>query len=223
MAAPPHDTAAPDAHHGHLSYLHTGADLPPVAVIDHSPIGTRHKITFGVIAVLGAVAWAIIALVRGETVNAVWFVVAALCTYVIAYRFYGRLVETKIVQPRDDHATPAEVLENSGATPKLLEKESQMRLIGYGGMLTESFVAIMALITASMLDQHLYLALNAPAAHTGGTVNTAAHYVNSLGLPGAPITDDQIRGAAASVGRRQPNSQPSQSSTRIPRRFYWCQ
>src|SRR5258708_25821440 len=44
---------------------------------------------------------------------------------------------------------------SSGTTPKLLEKESQMRLIRYGGMLTESFVGIMALITAPSLHQHL--------------------------------------------------------------------
>ncbi|WP_369830243.1 carbon starvation CstA family protein, partial [Mycobacterium sp. E1747] len=44
-----------------------------------------------------------------------------------------------------------------------------MRFIGYGGMLTESFVAVMALVSASILDQHLYFALNAPAAQTGGT------------------------------------------------------
>src|SRR6201990_2340754 len=75
---------------------------------------------------------------------------------------------------------------SSGTTPKLLEKESQMRLIGYGGMITESFVAVMALITASILDEHLYFALNAPAAQTGGTASTAAHYVNGLGLSGAP-------------------------------------
>jgi len=59
----------------------------------------------------------------------------------------------------------------SGTTPKLLEKESQMRLIGYGGMLTESFVAVMALISAAILDQHLYFTLNAPAARTGGTAS----------------------------------------------------
>ena len=64
------------------------------------------------IAVLGAVAWAVIAFVRGETVNAVWFVVAAICTYVIGYRFYARLIEAKIVRPRDDHATPAEVFDD---------------------------------------------------------------------------------------------------------------
>ncbi len=97
---------------GHVSYIHADADLPPVAVIDRPPIRTRHKIIFGVIALLGAVAWAVIAFARGETVNAVWFVIAAICTYVIGYRFYARLIERKIVQPRDDHATPAEIFEN---------------------------------------------------------------------------------------------------------------
>ena len=75
-----------------------------------SPPGTRS--IFGVIALLGAVAWAIIAFFRGETVNAVWFVIAAICTYVIGYRFYARLIEMKIVRPRDDNATPAELFEN---------------------------------------------------------------------------------------------------------------
>ncbi len=462
-----------EGHNGHVSYIHADADLPPVAIIDRSPISTRHKIIFGAIALLGAVAWAVIAFVRGETVNAVWFVVAAICTYVIGYRFYARLIETKIVQPRDDQATPAEIFENgtdyvptdrrvlfghhfaaiagagplvgpvlatqmgylpsaiwiivgavlggcvqdylvlwistrrrgrtlgqiardelgaiggaaaligifiimviiiavlalvvvralqqspwgvfsiamtipiaifmgcylrfirpgrisevsligcvllllavasgnwvaetgwgavwfnfspvtlswfvivygfvasvlpvwlllaprdylstfmkvgtivllavgiliahpameapaisrfasrgngpvfagslfpflfitiacgalsgfhalisSGTTPKLLEKESQMRLIGYGGMLTESFVAVMALITASILNQHMYFALNAPVAKTGATTTTAAHYVNGLGLSGTPVTGEQIRAAAAGVGEQ---------------------
>jgi carbon starvation protein len=89
---------------------------------------------------------------------------------------------------------------SSGTTPKLLEKESQMRLIGYGGMMTESFVAIMALITASILNQHLYFAINAPSAATGTTADTAAKYVNGLGLSGAPMTPAQITDAAESVG-----------------------
>jgi carbon starvation protein len=88
----------------------------------------------------------------------------------------------------------------SGTTPKLLEKEGQMRLIGYGGMMTESFVAIMALITASILNQHLYFVMNAPAAATGGAAETAAAYVNKLGLSGQPITPGEITDAAASVG-----------------------
>jgi carbon starvation protein len=97
---------------GDVTYIRTDPELPPVAIIDRSPITTRHKIIFGVIALIGAVAWAIIAFFRGETVNAVWFVVAAICTYIVAYRFYARLIEMKIVRPRDDEATPAEILDN---------------------------------------------------------------------------------------------------------------
>jgi carbon starvation protein len=468
-------TAAPserlEEQDGDVTYIRTDKDLPPVAIIDRSPITTRHKIIFAIIALVGAIAWAIIAFFRGETVNAVWFVIAAICTYVIGYRFYARLIEMKIVRPRDDNATPAELFENatdymptdrrvlfghhfaaiagagplvgpvlamqmgylpgtiwivvgavfagcvqdylvlsmrrrgrslgqmardelgtiggvaaivgvlvimvillavlalvvvgalaespwgvfsiamtipiaifmglylrllrpgrvsevsligvillllavvsggwvadtewgtdwftlskvtlswciiiygfaasvlpvwlllaprdylstfmkvgtiallaigilvarpimeapavssfassgtgpvfagslfpflfitiacgalsgfhslisSGTTPKLLEKESQMRLIGYGGMLTESFVAIMALITAAIINQHLYFAMNAPAAQTGTTAQTAADYVNGLGLSGAPVTGAEITEAAASVGEK---------------------
>ncbi|OBH82033.1 carbon starvation protein CstA [Mycobacterium scrofulaceum] len=461
------------AHDKDVSYIHTDDQLPPVAIVDRSPITVRHKVVFAAVAVLGAVAWAIIAFARGETVNAVWFVVAAICTYILGFRFYARLIEMKIVCPRDDHATPAEILDDgsdyvptdrrvlfghhfaaiagagplvgpvlatqmgylpcsiwiilgavfagavqdylvlwistrrrgrslgqmardelgvtggaaamvgvlvimviiiavlalvvvrglaqspwgvfsiamtipialfmgcylrflrpgrvaevsligfallmlavvsgnwvaetswgaswlnlspvtvswlivsygfvasvlpvwlllaprdylstfmkvgaiallalgifiahpvmqapavsgfaargdgpvfpgslfpflfitiacgalsgfhalisSGTTPKLLEKESQMRFIGYGGMLTESFVAVMALVSASILNQHLYFALNAPAAQTGGTAATAAHYVNGLGLSGTPTTADQLTQAAASVGEK---------------------
>ena len=88
----------------------------------------------------------------------------------------------------------------SGTTPKLLEKESQARPIGYGAMLTESFVAVMALITAVIIDQHLYFAMNAPAGATGGTPETAAEYVNGLGLSGPPITAGEIERAAEAVG-----------------------
>ncbi|WP_155766090.1 hypothetical protein, partial [Mycobacterium colombiense] len=63
-------------HGADVSYIHTDDDLPPVAVVDRSPITARHKIVFAIVAVLGAVAWAIIAFARGETVNAVWLVVA---------------------------------------------------------------------------------------------------------------------------------------------------
>ncbi len=110
MATP---TAAPlEETVGDITYIRTDKDLPPVAVIDRSPITTRHKIIFAIIAVIGAIAWTIIAFFRGETVNAVWFVIAAICTYVIGFRFYARLIEMKIVKPRDDHATPAEIFEN---------------------------------------------------------------------------------------------------------------
>ena len=111
MAATPLDLT--EETEGDVTYVRTDPELPPVVVIDRSPITTRHKIVFGVIALVGAVAWAIIAFVRGETVNAVWFVIAAICTYVVAFRFYARLIEMKIVRPRDEEATPAELFENA--------------------------------------------------------------------------------------------------------------
>ncbi|CPY87246.1 Probable carbon starvation protein (CstA) [Mycobacteroides abscessus] len=89
---------------------------------------------------------------------------------------------------------------SSGTTPKLLEKESQARFIGYGGMLTESFVAVMALVTAAILNQHLYFAINAPTAATGGTAETAAAYVNGLPLSGPRITGDQLTQTARDIG-----------------------
>ena len=58
----------------------------------------------------------------------------------------------------------------SGTTPKLIEKETQVRFIGYGAMLMESFVAMMAIIAASIIDPGLYYAMNSPAGVTGGTV-----------------------------------------------------
>jgi carbon starvation protein len=88
----------------------------------------------------------------------------------------------------------------SGTTPKMIEKESQTRMIGYGAMLTESFVAIMALITAVIVDQHLYFAMNAPVGLTGGTPETAAAYVNGLGLGGKDATAALFSQAAADVG-----------------------
>src|SRR3954447_16526499 len=62
----------------------------------------------------------------------------------------------------------------SGTTPKLIEKETQVRFIGYGAMLMESFVAIMAIIAASIIEPGLYYAMNSPAGATGGTVQTAS-------------------------------------------------
>ncbi|MCJ0894066.1 carbon starvation CstA family protein [Rhodococcus sp. ARC_M5] len=455
----------------HVELLKTDPDLPPVGVVESHPMTTAKRLMLVAIGLLGGVAWTIIAIVRGENPNAVWFVIAAVCTYIFAFRFYARLIERKIVFPRDDRATPAEILENgkdymptdrrvlfghhfaaiagagplvgpvlaaqmgylpgtmwiiigvvfagavqdflvlwistrrhgrslgqmardelgvvggtaaliavftimiiliavlalvvvnalaespwgvfsialtipialfmgvylrflrpgavtevsligvvlllfaiiaggwvsetdwgdnwftlskvtvawlligygllacilpvwlllaprdylstfmkvgtiallavgiliarpeiqmpamttfategngpafagslfpflfitiacgalsgfhalisSGTTPKLLEKEKQMRMIGYGGMLTESFVAIMALITACVLDQHLYFALNAPTALTGGTPETAVPYLNGLGLSGGDITPAELSQAAADVG-----------------------
>lgn len=75
-------------------------------------------------------------------------------------------------------------------------------------MLTESFVAIMALVTACILDQHLYFAMNAPKALTEGTPQGAADYVNSLNLPGDPATAEYFAQHAEAVDRLQDRRRP---------------
>ncbi|SHN66685.1 carbon starvation protein [Geodermatophilus obscurus] len=85
---------------------------------------------------------------------------------------------------------------SSGTTPKMVAKESQVRLIGYGGMLMESFVAISALIAAVVIDQGLYFAMNAPAGVTGGTAESAAAYVNGLGFD---TTAQDLAAASAAI------------------------
>jgi carbon starvation protein len=88
----------------------------------------------------------------------------------------------------------------SGTTPKLLQKERQSRYIGYGGMLMESLVAIMALVAAITLDQGIYYAMNSSGAATGGTVEGAVAWVNSLGLTGVNLTPEQLTETAKKVG-----------------------
>jgi carbon starvation protein len=85
---------------------------------------------------------------------------------------------------------------SSGTTPKMVAKESQVRLIGYGGMLMESFVAISALIAACVIDQGLYFAMNSPAGATGGTVESAAAFVQGLGFD---TTSQDLAAASAAV------------------------
>jgi carbon starvation protein len=70
----------------------------------------------------------------------------------------------------------------SGTTPKLIQKESQVRVIGYGAMLTESFVAVMAMIAACILDPGVYFAMNANPALLGDTAQSAAQAVNGFGF-----------------------------------------
>ncbi|MGO1885251.1 MAG: carbon starvation CstA family protein [Citricoccus sp.] len=88
----------------------------------------------------------------------------------------------------------------SGTTPKMIEKEKQTRFIGYGGMLMESFVAIMALVAAVSIDRGIYFAMNAPAALTQGTVEGAVAWVNSLGLTGVDLTPEMLTTLAQQVG-----------------------
>jgi carbon starvation protein len=77
-------------------------------------------------------------------------------------------------------------LVSSGTTPKLVDNEVNIRMIGYGGMLMESFVGIMAMICATVLDPGIYFAINAPAAVLGTTVDTAAEAVRNLGFVVTP-------------------------------------
>jgi carbon starvation protein len=71
---------------------------------------------------------------------------------------------------------------SSGTTPKLLSNESEARMVGYGGMLTEAFVAIMAIIAATALQPGVYFAMNSPAALIGVDVNSAAAAISQMGF-----------------------------------------
>ncbi|MDB5101899.1 MAG: cstA [Cyanobacteria bacterium RYN_339] len=71
----------------------------------------------------------------------------------------------------------------SGTSPKLLDREDDARLVGYGGMLMESFVAIMALVAAASLSPGVYFAVNAPLAATGATPELVAATVSGWGFP----------------------------------------
>lgn len=88
-------------------------------------------------------------------------------------------------------------LVSSGTTPKLVDNEVNIRMIGYGGMLMESFVAIMAMICATVLDPGVYFAINAPAAVLGTSVETAAEAVRNLGFV---VTPEALTLLAQEVG-----------------------
>ncbi|OBE16209.1 carbon starvation CstA family protein [Acinetobacter baumannii] len=88
-------------------------------------------------------------------------------------------------------------LVSSGTTPKLVDNEVNIRMIGYGGMLMESFVGIMAMICATVLDPGVYFAINAPAAVLGTTVESAAEAVRNLGFV---VTPEMLTFLAQEVG-----------------------
>ncbi|WP_431983656.1 carbon starvation CstA family protein [Streptomyces qinglanensis] len=85
---------------------------------------------------------------------------------------------------------------SSGTTPKMIQKETQIRMIGYGSMLMESFVAVMAMVAASIIDPGLYFAMNAPAGVIGDNVQAASEAVRSFGYS---ISPDQLAAAAKAV------------------------
>jgi len=85
----------------------------------------------------------------------------------------------------------------SGTTPKLLANEREARLVGYGGMLTEAFVAIMALIAACALHPGVYFAMNSPGAIIGTDVQAAATAISQWGFV---VTPDQLTQVAKEIG-----------------------
>jgi carbon starvation protein len=86
---------------------------------------------------------------------------------------------------------------SSGTTPKLLDNEKNARMIGYGAMLMESFVAMMAMVTASVIDPGVYFAMNSPAAVIGSNVDSAAQVISQWGFI---ITPDVLLQTAKDVG-----------------------
>ena len=86
---------------------------------------------------------------------------------------------------------------SSGTTPKLLSNERDIRMIGYGGMLLESFVAIMALIAATVLDPGVFFAINSPAGVVGKEAADAVFMISSWGFP---VTVDQMKTLASDMG-----------------------
>jgi carbon starvation protein len=85
----------------------------------------------------------------------------------------------------------------SGTTPKMLTREGDARLVGYGGMLMESFVGVMAMVAAGILDPGVYFAINAPAGVVGGTLEEATRTIAAWGFV---VTPEQMERLAASVG-----------------------
>ncbi len=86
---------------------------------------------------------------------------------------------------------------SSGTTPKLIDNEVNARFIGYGGMLMESFVAVMALVAATVIDPGVYFTMNSPAAVVGTTPESASAAVTAMGFP---ISSETIKQTASDVG-----------------------
>ena len=88
---------------------------------------------------------------------------------------------------------------SSGTTPKLIAREPETRLVGYGGMMAESFVAIMAMIAACVLQPGVYFAINSPPAIVGQTAQAAAQTITGWGFP---VTAADMQTLAQAVGEK---------------------
>ncbi|KRP06796.1 MAG: carbon starvation protein A [Methylophilales bacterium] len=85
---------------------------------------------------------------------------------------------------------------SSGTTPKLIDNEKYIPMIGYGGMLLESFVAIMAMVAACILEPGVFFAINSPA----GVVGEGANAISTINSWGYPVTESQMTQLAQDVG-----------------------
>ncbi len=88
-------------------------------------------------------------------------------------------------------------LVSSGTTPKLIGNELDVRPIGYGSMMLESFVAVIALIAATLLEPGVYFAINSPGGLVGTTPEAAVQTISSWGFP---VTADQMHALASEMG-----------------------
>ena len=88
---------------------------------------------------------------------------------------------------------------SSGTTPKLIARETQTRMVGYGAMMCESFVGIMAIIAACTLQPGAYFAVNSGAGMVGGTPAAAVTTISNWGFP---VTADQMSTLATAVGEK---------------------
>ena len=88
------------------------ADGVPVGIRPDNRWTPARIATWVAITALGVLGWWMLAVVRGEHVNTIWFVVTAVCTYAIGYRFYALYIQRRIMRPDDTNATPAERINN---------------------------------------------------------------------------------------------------------------
>jgi carbon starvation protein len=88
---------------------------------------------------------------------------------------------------------------SSGTTPKMIQREAHARFIGYGAMLLESFVGVMAMVAACAMTPGVYFAINSPASIVGATPDAAAQTISSWGYP---LSGATMAGLAQAVGEQ---------------------